>query len=228
MANQATGVRQAAASSKVPAAALNPDAGSSGKSASKTSAATATRPEPQSDSDVRRSGYGLPCAKCRLYYPADLDACPTCHHRERVSAVVPRIPAKAAQNTPDLVPDGATVEKEREEFLRQFKSHLKEAHAAAAPTSGAVCVFGEHEAADDSSAVICRACFDRVQDRLDLSEAALLINPQEAAQIIYDAVWADPSDPSKTYENAANALLIELRRRAGINSPMGPFQPLAD
>jgi hypothetical protein len=26
----------------------------------------------------KASGYGLPCAKCHLYYAADLDACPTC------------------------------------------------------------------------------------------------------------------------------------------------------
>jgi hypothetical protein len=49
---------------------------------------------------------------------------------------------------------------------------------------------------------------------------------KEAAQIIYDAVWADPSDPSKTYRNAASAILSELRRRAGITSLLGPFQPL--
>jgi hypothetical protein len=222
MANQATGARQSAASSKVPAAALSPNAGiSSGKSVSKTSA-----PEPQSDSDVRRSGYGLPCAKCRLYYPADLDACPTCHHSERVAAVVPKIPPKAARNTPDPVPDGATVEKEREEFLRQFKSHLTEANGEAGKTSGAVCVFGEHEAGENAGAVICQACFERVQERLDLCEAAFLIDSTEAAQIIYEAVWADPSDPGKTYENAANALLSELRKRAGVNSLVSPFQPL--
>ena len=40
---------------------------------------------------------------------------------------------------------------------------------------------------------------------------------KEAAQIIYDAVWADPSDPNKTYQNAAGALLAELRKRAGMN-----------
>ena len=51
---------------------------------------------------------------------------------------------------------------------------------------------------------------------------------KEASQIIYDAVWADPSDPSKTYTNAANALLTELRKRAGISTLLGPFQPLAD
>jgi hypothetical protein len=39
----------------------------------------------------RQSGYGLPCAKCHLYYPADLDVCPTCKHNERVSPVAPKI-----------------------------------------------------------------------------------------------------------------------------------------
>jgi hypothetical protein len=56
----------------------------------------------------------------------------------------------------------------------------------------------------------------------------LQLEPKEAAQIIYDAVWADPSDPGKTYENAANALMAEIRKRAGITSLMAPFQPLSD
>jgi rRNA maturation endonuclease Nob1 len=32
--------------------------------------------------------YGLPCTSCRLYYSADLSACPICGCGERVSAVV--------------------------------------------------------------------------------------------------------------------------------------------
>ena len=76
--------------------------------------------------------------------------------------------------------------------------------------------------------MICKACYDRLQERLDLHEAALHLDTKEAAQIIYDAVWADPSDPNKTYENAANALMTEIRKRAGMNALMGPFQPLSD
>jgi hypothetical protein len=51
---------------------------------------------------------------------------------------------------------------------------------------------------------------------------------KEAAQIIYDAVWADPSDPTKTYQNAASAMLAEMRKRAGVVALRGPFQPLSD
>jgi hypothetical protein len=47
-------------------------------------------------------------------------------------------------------------------------------------------------------------------------EAALHMDIKEAAKIVYEAVWADTSDPNKTYLNAANALLAELRRRGGI------------
>ena len=43
--------------------------------------------------------FGLPCARCRAYYDADLDACPICGCKERVSptqgsrsAGPPRIP----------------------------------------------------------------------------------------------------------------------------------------
>ena len=73
---------------------------------------------------------------------------------------------------------------------------------------------------------VCTACYERIQERLDVCEAALHIDLKEAAQIIYDAVWADPSDPGKTYQNAASALLTELRKRAGITAVLGPFQPL--
>jgi len=49
-----------------------------------------------------------------------------------------------------------------------------------------------------------------------IMEAALHIDLKEAAQVVYEAVWSDPSDPSKTYQNAAQALLTELRKRSGI------------
>ena len=174
------------------------------------------------------SGYGLPCAKCRLYYAADLDICPTCHHHERVSPVVPQIPPKRAEAASDTAPDSAIVEQEREEFLRQFKSQLMVAHADVVNSAGSLCALGEHHAADDTAATVCKSCYERLQERLDICEAALHIDPKDASQIIYDAVWADPSDPSKTYENAANALLGEIRKRAGMNSLMGPFKPLSD
>lgn len=223
MASNTTGSRQAPAGSKNPAVVAAQDAGVRHAATPKFSAANAP-----ADSVTKPTGYGLPCAKCRLYYPANLDICPTCHHHERVSNVVPKTPPKVTQAAPDPSPDSAVVEQEREEFLRQFKSQLIDVHAQVANPSSTVCGFGEHRPGDDTGAVICKACFERLQERLDLCVASLHMDMKEAAQIIYDAVWADPSDPSKTYENAANALLAEIRKRGGINSLMGPFQPLSD
>jgi len=178
------------------------------------------------ESPRKASGYGLPCSKCRLYYPADLDACPTCHHPERVSAVVPKVQAKVAQTVPDPIPDSAVVEQEREEFLRQFKSQLMVAHAETVNGSESVCTLGEHHG-EPGAPEVCKACYERLQERLDVFEAALHLDLKEATQIIYDAVWADSSDPSKTYQNAASALLGELRKRAGMSALLGPFQPLS-
>ena len=171
-------------------------------------------------------GYGLPCAKCHLYYPADLDQCPTCHHKERVLPIAPRILPKAAQEASDPVPDNALLEAEREEFLRQFKSQLVEAHANALNAPETACRVAENHQGAPASAEVCGRCYERVQERLDACEAALQIDLKEAAQIVYDAVWSDASDPSKTYQNAAGALLTELRKRAGISAAMGAFQPL--
>lgn len=36
-------------------------------------------------------GYGLPCAKCKTYYAANLTTCPVCKTSERVTATVPRV-----------------------------------------------------------------------------------------------------------------------------------------
>jgi hypothetical protein len=173
------------------------------------------------------SGYGLPCAKCHLYYPADLDACPICKHHERVSPVVAKGPARVSQTAAEPIPDTSIVEQEREEFLRQFKSQLLEAHAKVTNAPDAVCKFAEHHSANPAGAEICQACYERLQERADIYEAALHIDLKEAAQIVYDAVWADPSDPGKTYQNAASALLSELRKRAGMATVLGPFQPLS-
>lgn len=172
-------------------------------------------------------GYGLPCAKCHLYYPADLEACPTCKHSERVSPVVPKVQAKVAPPVSDPIPDTTVVEQEREEFLRQFKSQLLEVHTEVSNAAESICKFREHHSAKPAHAEICQACYERLQERVDVFEAALHLDLKEAAQIIYDAVWADPSDPSKTYQNAASALLTELRKRAGMTGVLGPFQSLS-
>jgi hypothetical protein len=174
----------------------------------------------------KTSGYGLPCAKCRLYYPADLDCCPTCRSTERVSPITTKKPPRVAQSAAEATPDNTVIEQEREEFLKQFKSQLLEAHAEVVNAPGAICSVGEHLAEEPAHAEVCKTCYERLQERLDVCEAALHLDLKEAAQIVYDAVWADASDPNKTYQNAANALLTELRKRAGMNSLLGPFHPL--
>lgn len=183
--------------------------------------------EDASDSPRKVSGYGLPCAKCHLYYPADLDVCPTCKHNERVSPIVAKVPPRVLQPAADPVPDTSVVEQEREEFLRQFKSQLLEAHADVVSAEETICKFGEHHPGAPARAEICPSCYERLQERVDILEATLHLDLKEAAQIIYDAVWADPSDPGKTYQNAASALLAELRKRAGMTTLLGPFQPLS-
>lgn len=199
------------------------------------SAAQARPPRPEKplsasgpENAAKPVGYGLPCANCRLYYPADLDTCPTCNHRDRVSPVVPKLAPQRTEALPNPVPDSAAVEQQREEFLRQFKSQTLDAPGEAVVANGSLCSLMEHHEGGESSAEICKECYQHLRERIDICEAALHMDQKEAAQIIYDAVWADPSDPNKTYENAAAALLAELRKRSGVGTPRSPFQPLPD
>jgi hypothetical protein len=168
--------------------------------------------------------YGLPCAECHLYYPAGLDCCPVCNSRERVSPHVVAAKPKV-QQAPPREQNTTDLEREREEFLKQLKSQVA-ANDSEIAASSAFCTLPEHHTEGVEPAAICKPCYEALQERLDVFEAALHIDLKEAAQIVYDAVWADPSDPSKTYANAAGALLAELRKRSGASSLLGPFQPL--
>jgi hypothetical protein len=80
------------------------------------------------------------------------------------------------------------------------------------------CILHKDHNTQSEYASICLSCYQQLREKLARTEAALLIDLHEAARIVYRAVWADPSptDPSRTYQSAAQALLNELCQRAGI------------
>ncbi len=176
----------------------------------------------------KRTGYGLPCANCKTYYAADLTACPICRSTERVSPTVTSAsaPVSLSEQSPDLALDDTALEEERERFLREFKSQVYASHMQINAAASFRCSKEEIHQSGFEPAAVCQGCYDHVQERVDLMEAALHMDLKEATQLVYDAVWSDASDPSKTYQNAAQALLTELRKRAGISLLMGPLQPL--
>jgi hypothetical protein len=171
---------------------------------------------------AKHAGVGLPCSRCKTYYAADLTACPVCKNPQRVSPVAPVV-----QTAPqEQLPDPEQLEEERERFLREFNAQVMTSPLPAdSPTPALHCDRLENHASSAEPATICQGCYDRLQERVDVLEASIHMDIKEASQIIYDAVWADPSDPSKTYNNAAQALLTELKRRSGIPQVFGPLQP---
>ena len=175
-------------------------------------------------------GYGLPCSKCRTYFAANVKVCPVCNNTERVSPIVAAAPAPtaAAPALSEETPDLATLEAERERFLKDFKAQLLTSQMQVRSTPPTHCTRPENHASNQQPATVCQTCFDHQPDRIDVLEAALHIDIKEAAQIVYEAVWADTSDSTKTYDNAAPALLNELRERAGITQTYGILQPLSD
>jgi len=189
--------------------------------ASRVGQAPAASPSPKS------AGFGLPCAKCRTYYASDLKVCPICKSPERVTPVVrPVRPAVTIHE--QKLPDSAELEQERERFLREFQAKMLASHPPQAPTAAARCARGENHPTVEEPPAVCQSCYDQLQEKADVLEAALHIDLKEAAQIVYDAVWADPSDPNLTYQNAAAALLTELRRRSGVTPTFRAQPPLLD
>lgn len=172
----------------------------------------------------RKIFYGLPCSNCGTYYGSHLSACPICSSSERVAATA--VPKPVVQQAEPLVlPEGNELEIERERFLKEFKSQLYAAHMQINAAASFRCSLDQNHTNSYEAAEVCKPCYSRLQERADQMEAALHIDLKEAAQIVFDAVWADPSDPSKTYLNAAQALLTELRKRAGINMLLTTHQP---
>lgn len=186
--------------------------------------AAAARLSPESLPAVAvHAGIGLPCANCRTYYPADMNACPICKSKDRVA------PAAMAAEVPVTSPVQARserVEDEREQYLKQLKSEAFATHTQIDPTATFRCCLDQNHNGTVEAAAVCHSCYSEVRQLADRLEAALHIDLKEAAQIVYDAVWADASDPSKTYQNAAAALLIEMRKRAGVGLLLGSNSPL--
>jgi hypothetical protein len=180
----------------------------------------------QPDTPLKRAGYGLPCANCRTYYAADLSACPVCKCSTRVS--VAAVSARKGEMPAQSLPSAGNLEEERERFLKEFKSQIYAAHMQINAAATFRCSLEEnHQSKGYEPAAVCQTCYTRVQEQVDQMEAALHMDVTEAAQIVYDAVWSDPSDSNKTYVNAAHALLSELRKRAGVSLVLSPLKPLA-
>ncbi len=181
-------------------------------------------PVPSASPDLKAIGYGLPCSNCRAYYPADLDICPICKSPERVSpGAVAAVPVAPVVTNPA---PGAEIEDERERFLKELKSQAFASHTQINAAATFRCVIEQNHTGDFEPAAVCHTCYGDVRQQADRLEAALHMDVKEAAQIVYAAVWADTSDPSKTYINAAAALLSELRKRAGIGLLLGSNQRL--
>jgi hypothetical protein len=175
--------------------------------------------------DLKAIGIGLPCSNCRAYYPSDVKICPVCKSTERVSPrAVPSLPVATLVASPE---SSAAIEDERERFLRELKSQAFASHTQINAAATFRCVLEQNHTAEFEPAAVCHTCYGELRQQADRLEATLHMDVKEAAQIVYAAVWADTSDPSKTYINAAASLLSELRRRAGIGLLLGSNQPLA-
>ncbi len=170
----------------------------------------------------RSVGYGLPCARCRAYYPADIPACPICKSRERVSSnnTLSR-PSDQAGTEPR---PGAQLDDQREPYLQEVKAQAFASHTESSPATFRCVLEHQHKGSSEPAAV-CHACYGNLRQLADRMEAALHMDPKEAAKIVYDAVWADPTEPHQTYHNAAAALLSELRKRAGAGLLLGSDRP---
>jgi hypothetical protein len=168
-------------------------------------------------------GYGMPCSNCRAYYPADMEACPICGSQSRISAAATPAAAPAVSQSEE-----AKRLAEERERLRELKTQIYASQAQVPAPATFRCALDQNHGNGGAvePAAICHSCYGELRQQADRMEAALHMDRKEAAKIVYDAVWADTSDPTKTYANAAAALLTELHKRAGISAVLGPNKPL--
>src|SRR4030088_2458328 len=176
-------------------------------------------------SEKKAIGYGMPCARCHAYYPADMHACPICKSPDRVSPTEPVIHSMASSVPQPAT--GAQIDDDRERFLKELKSQAFASHTQINAAATFRCVLEHQHSGATEPAAGCHSCYGEARQQADRLEAALHMDAKEAAKIVYEAVWADTSDPNVTYLNAATALLSELRNRAAIGLLLGANQPLA-
>jgi len=172
-------------------------------------------PAPEPGSVAKGVGYGLPCSQCRAYYPADMDACPICKSRERLKPAYASVKTPSAASVVSAHSEAAKLLAEERERLRELKSQI---YASQPPVRAATfrCALDQNHNGTVEPAAVCHSCYGDARQHADRVEAALRMDAKEAAKIVYEAVWADTSDPDKTYYNAAVALLGELKKRAGM------------
>jgi len=182
-------------------------------------------PEAASAPEKKVIGYGMPCSKCHAYYPADMYACPICKSPDRVSPAEPIVHAMAAAAPQPAT--GAHIDIEREPLLQELQPQAFAFHAPINAPATFRCVLQHQHSGASEPAAVCHSCYSEARQQADRMEAALHMDAKEAAKIVYDAVWADTSDPNRTYLNAASALLSEMRKRAGIGLLLGANQPFA-
>jgi hypothetical protein len=156
---------------------------------------------------------------------------------ERASAVATNAPQPAVvikkelRGTQAEIPDApsrASLE-EPENRIVSDEDRERVLHAAINPAAAFRCTVEMNHMNGYQLAAVCTSCYIEATERSQQLEAALCIDVGEAAQLIYDAVWSDPSpsDPSRTYKNAAEAVLSEIRRRASLRLPAGSLAPYA-
>ncbi len=185
--------------------------------------------EAHSTPEKKAIGYGLPCSRCHAYYPADMHVCPICKSPDRVSPSEPaeHSLAPVASQPASQLTTGAQIDNDRERFLKELKSQAFASHTQISAAATFRCVLEHQHSGASEPAAVCHSCYSEARQQADRMEAVLHMDAKEAAKIVYEAVWADTSDPNNTYLNAANALLSELRKRAGIGLLLGANQPLA-
>jgi hypothetical protein len=135
--------------------------------------------------------------------------------------------AQALGEEAPVIADAGLTPEERERSLREYKSQLYASHTQINPAAAFRCTLERNHRQSNEPAAICKTCYNQAAERMEQLEAALCMDLREAAQLIYEAVWSDPSpsDPSRTYQNAAQAVLGELRRRAGLSMLFGTVPP---
>jgi len=195
------------------------------KSVNPAALPTSARHVPGISAPEKKSiGYGLPCSRCHAYYPADMQACPICKSPERVPANGPAPSRNSAAAAPAT---SVQIDDDRERFLKDLKSQAFASHTQINAAATFRCVLEHQHQGSSEPAAVCHNCYSEARQQADRMEAALHMDPKEGAKIVYDAVWANTSDPNQTYLNAARALLSELQKRAGIGLLLGANQPLA-
>jgi len=155
---------------------------------------------------AQTGGYGLPCSKCRMYYPLTWTAAPSALSPERVS---PTAYQRCRSPNCSAIPakSGRTFVDDRDRLLKELKSQIFQAHTQINAAAHIPLLHGPESRRKLGTGRRLPQLLRRASSTGRPNGSRLHIDLKRGGTVVYKAVWADSSDPARLTRTLPRAVI---------------------